>query len=546
MLIGIDFDNTIVCYDRVFQMLGDRELEEYSQTAVPAKISLATSLRARPKGELKWSQLQGEAYGPMLQHAHPYPGFIDFVRSQIEMGRRIAVVSHKSIYPTTGHPHPLVKYSKQWIADKLPQILELGLDIDRDFYFEPTVNDKLKRISQLKCSYFIDDLTSVLNHPTFPKTCLGIHFSKQSTLPRHFSDWREAPVLKDIETPRSDSIKTSPQKRDPWFHAKRIYKDLATNITAISGGANSNAYRITLDHGSPCFLKIYRDDNRDRLGRELAFLEYAQSTCPKNVPSTIYYDYDNKIVCMTYLEGKTVSTPSAVPQSAWDACLAFLTSLQHNRANAQLPNATEGAASLQEHLGFITHRRNRWLEAARGDSLPRTLTKWICHELESIYQEVAESVITNQYFKYALNEHDLIISPSDFGLHNAKYLDNNKWTFFDFEYAGWDDPAKTLADFFLQPRIPAPRTEYEKWKKTLTGFLPPDGREHFSQRLPLVELCCGLKWVYIILANQIPIKEERGKVPTPNYEATLSELGARLSRLQSELASLKQTHSPST
>ena len=43
-----------------------------------------------------------------------------------------------------------------------------------------------------------------------------------------------------------------------------------------------------------------------------------------------------------------------------------------------------------------------------------------------------------------------IISPSDIGFHNILYKDN-KLFFIDFEYAGWDDCFKMIADLVLQP-----------------------------------------------------------------------------------------------
>ena len=39
------------------------------------------------------------------------------------------------------------------------------------------------------------------------------------------------------------------------------------------------------------------------------------------------------------------------------------------------------------------------------------------------------------------------MSPSDFGLQNTLFT-KNKLFFIDFEYAGLDDPAKCLLDFF--------------------------------------------------------------------------------------------------
>ena len=57
-----------------------------------------------------------------------------------------------------------------------------------------------------------------------------------------------------------------------------------------------------------------------------------------------------------------------------------------------------------------------------------------------------------------------IISPSDFGFHNAIVKSDGTLTFIDFEYAGWDDPAKLVGDFFAQVAVPV-------GSEHLTGFI---------------------------------------------------------------------------
>src|SRR5439155_21002106 len=45
------------------------------------------------------------------------------------------------------------------------------------------------------------------------------------------------------------------------------------------------------------------------------------------------------------------------------------------------------------------------------------------------------------------------LSPSDFGFHNALRQADGRIIFLDFEYFGWDDPAKMIADFLLHPAM---------------------------------------------------------------------------------------------
>ena len=89
-------------------------------------------------------------------------------------------------------------------------------------------------------------------------------------------------------------------------------------------------------------------------------------------------------------------------------------------------------------------------------------------ELDEEYKNLAKELISHPDFKKELKSDEKIISPSDFGLHNAKLNRDHRLTFFDFEYAGWDDPAKTIADFFAQPRFPAPLEEVDKLISTFS------------------------------------------------------------------------------
>ena len=77
MRIGIDFDNTIVCYDEVFFEAA------LFQNLIPATLSRSKSavrdyLRSIGKEDL-WTHLQGEVYGNQMNLAHPFPGVADFL-----------------------------------------------------------------------------------------------------------------------------------------------------------------------------------------------------------------------------------------------------------------------------------------------------------------------------------------------------------------------------------------------------------------------------------------------------------------------------------
>ena len=99
-----------------------------------------------------------------------------------------------------------------------------------------------------------------------------------------------------------------------------------------------------------------------------------------------------------------------------------------------------------------------------------------------------------------------VISPSDFGFHNCIATDSGL-TFIDFEYAGWDDPAKTVCDFFCQPAVPVPREHFEPFLSAVADA-SHDGtalRRRVALLLPVYEL----KWCCIMFNEFLPVGDDR-------------------------------------
>jgi hypothetical protein len=101
------------------------------------------------------------------------------------------------------------------------------------------------------------------------------------------------------------------------------------------------------------------------------------------------------------------------------------------------------------------------------------------------------------------------LSPSDFGFHNVIRSQRGELYFLDFEYAGWDDPGRTVCDVFLQPRIPVP----EDFKPTFlqAAFSAPDVRRDVAERAASLLPLTGLRWCCILLNVFSDIGAERRK-----------------------------------
>ncbi|MEI6504076.1 MAG: haloacid dehalogenase-like hydrolase [Armatimonadota bacterium] len=195
MILGVDFDNTIVCYDEVFHAAAlEREL-------IPAhlpvsKDSVRDYLR-RCDQEEAWTELQGYVYGPRMRDAQPFPGVLEFLGDCAKAGLPLWIVSHKTRHPYRGPQYDLHESARQWLADH--GVHEAGLARDHVF-FELTKLDKLQRLGQIGCTHFIDDLPEFLAEPTFPAGVERLLFDPNDHHPREqrfprLRAWSEAGEL---------------------------------------------------------------------------------------------------------------------------------------------------------------------------------------------------------------------------------------------------------------------------------------------------------------------------------------------------------------
>jgi hypothetical protein len=169
MRIGIDFDNTIICYDEVFRHLAIA-WQLLDKTDQGSKRQLRDKIRLLSDGELLWQRMQGQVYGAQIHQANLFDGFKEFVamcnnHPQVE----IYIVSHKTEF---GHFDEsrvnLRDAARRWLSDQ--GFFNSGDTHIREanIFFETTREDKINRIKALQCTHFIDDLVEVLDSPLFP------------------------------------------------------------------------------------------------------------------------------------------------------------------------------------------------------------------------------------------------------------------------------------------------------------------------------------------------------------------------------------------
>jgi hypothetical protein len=179
--IGIDFDNTIICYDGVFAAAAlRRELVPRGWTG--SKIEVREYLQAKPGGELAWQGLQGWVYGKGIGGAEIYPGVLDFLGACRHARSDVYIVSHKTRF---GHQDAervdLRAAARDWLrAAGLIGGGNSALGID-NVHFEDTQAAKIERLATLNLDVFIDDLADVFEQPHFPRDIRSILFDASAS-----------------------------------------------------------------------------------------------------------------------------------------------------------------------------------------------------------------------------------------------------------------------------------------------------------------------------------------------------------------------------
>jgi hypothetical protein len=198
LVLGIDFDNTIVTYDGVFHRVASEKDLIPAQTG-RSKDEVRDYLRSIGR-EDDWTSLQGEIYGARMELAAVYEGGIETIRELSEKGLKLRIISHKTRFPFLGPRYDLHEAARGFLAQHGMAGTTAAILQPSEVFFELTIEDKLARIEAEKCTVFLDDLPEILNHPKFPKNVRRLLFDPQDmhmgqrALERVRS-WREIPSL---------------------------------------------------------------------------------------------------------------------------------------------------------------------------------------------------------------------------------------------------------------------------------------------------------------------------------------------------------------
>jgi hypothetical protein len=276
-----------------------------------------------------------------------------------------------------------------------------------------------------------------------------------------------------------------------------LLKSEVAYVKRIYGGGNNQLFRVETSRGHFA-LKHYigsSGDDHDRVGREFGGLSLLAGAGEKAVPRPIAADRDARIAAYEWIDGTKVDHFDARDMAASLAFLGRLHDRRHRRSAALIPRAADACIDSNSLITQVTIRLARLSQAAADEPLLAAL-------LADRFQPAWNLVESRMGEHGSLPRLSQTLSPSDFGKHNMLRRPDGRLVYLDFEYFGWDDPVKLVADTIWHPGsnfTTSERDSFVACSKTIFG-----GDPNYATRLSLRAPGFALRWALIVLSDFIP------------------------------------------
>tara|TARA_R110002110_G_scaffold94085_7_gene244330 strand:- start:2896 stop:3918 length:1023 start_codon:yes stop_codon:yes gene_type:complete len=300
----------------------------------------------------------------------------------------------------------------------------------------------------------------------------------------------------------------------------------AFTARACREGGNNLVFEIGLGSGQLLAKKYYRSsqDPRDRLGAEWAFITYARALGLADVPATIARDQEQGIGLYEFVDGRKLNRDEIAPSHVEAAAQFFfaLNGEQRLAGGESLPVASEACFSFAAHIDLIEQRLARLQAIDTTDDLSREAVSHVA-DLTGHWRGIRNAIEQQaRHLQFGLRDElpntHRCLSPSDFGFHNALVKPDGKVIFIDFEYSGWDDPAKMAADFFCQPQVPVPTKNFEAFLDQTMVF--STAADELKERSRVLLPAQKVKWACIMLNDFLPDAARRRQFANPQADVT--------------------------
>jgi hypothetical protein len=286
-------------------------------------------------------------------------------------------------------------------------------------------------------------------------------------------------------------------------------KSLHTEL--IRNGGNNQGYTVTLNDRTFFVKRYFQDPNggRDRGASEYAFASMLWRAGIRCIAQPLAFDRTHSAALFSFLPGKPLSVPISEEHVSQAALFFQLMNGLRGTTDAQaLGLASEASFTLHEYIEGACRRIDRLSTMPLSSSTDRRANLFVRTKLIPCWEKLCSMLgKSGNPLQTPCPPNNRCLSPSDFGFHNA-LSDAGSLYFFDFEYAGWDDPTKMVCDFFHQPRYPVPRSLLRPWIGSTARALACD-ESWLSQRVENLFPLSTVRWCTILLNEFLPVGKSR-------------------------------------
>jgi hypothetical protein len=177
IVVGVDFDNTIINYDELLHTVAvERNL--IPPDLRKSKRAIRDYIRQLPQGEIEWQKVQAVVYGVRIREARLIQGFRNFVTHCRFEKIPIYIISHKTEFAGYDETKTNLRLAAlDWMA--VNDFFDSpGLGFSKsEVFFGATRLEKIEYIRQLGCTHFVDDLEETFGEKTFPVNVSKILFA---------------------------------------------------------------------------------------------------------------------------------------------------------------------------------------------------------------------------------------------------------------------------------------------------------------------------------------------------------------------------------
>ena len=352
-----------------------------------------------------------------MHRAEMMPGVANFLLKCKVQNHNVFIVSHKTEY---GHfdPEkiPLRREALTWMEEKRFFDHEY-FGINREnVYFANTREEKVEKIAQLKCDWFIDDLPEVFEEALFPSDTEKILFGSSGSEQFHnttvLESWRKI----------SERILGQTTDDDVILWIKLLMDKPIYYIKKISGQGNSIIHKVIDLDGNYYALKYYPDqvlDTRLRLKTEFNTLRFLNQHNIINIPKAVEKYDDLSLGLYKWIKGDKVTHPTFDDLDQAIDFIQQLYSLSQKIDGNNINRASEACLSANE---LVSQIENRLLRLKRRTRHSQELSIFLERAFEPLWHEIKNKSISlwpSECRDNRLPKEKQTLSPSDFGFHNC-------------------------------------------------------------------------------------------------------------------------------